>query len=97
LLDIEGATAREVGLQHGRILKERIKDTIELYSRTAFHEIPEEEIFARSGFFRDKIREFNASYCEEIEAIAEGAELQPEWIYALNCRTELIPPPTDDV
>ena len=86
-----------MGLQHGRILKERIMDTIELYSRTAFHEIPEEEIFARSGFFRDKIREFNASYCEEIEAIAEGAELQPEWIYALNCRTELIPPPTDDV
>ncbi len=42
--------------------------------------------------FREKIAMVDEEYCEEIEGIAKGAEVDPRWIYALNCRTELLPP-----
>lgn len=42
--------------------------------------------------FREKIAMVDEEYCEEIESIAKGADVDPRWIYALNCRTELLPP-----
>lgn len=81
-------TPREIGLQHGSLLKDRIKKTI-----TYYHGIfnkPEEEIFDAAMRFKQVISEFNKDYSEEIEGIAEGAGVNSLWIYALNARSEIL-------
>ncbi|MCY3413006.1 MAG: hypothetical protein INQ03_15315 [Candidatus Heimdallarchaeota archaeon] len=79
---------REIGIQHGTHLKDRIHKTIEYYH--GIFKKTEEEIFDAASIFKDKIKQFNEKYCEEIEAIAEAAEVNPMWIYALNSRTEIL-------
>ncbi len=81
-------TPREIGLDHGRLLKNRILKMIEFYQ--GVFDRTEDEIFERAGVFKKRIMEFNLAYSEEIEAIAEGAEVDPLWIYALNARTEIL-------
>ena len=90
LLDISG-TAREIGLQHGRALRSRIWRCWQLY----------ESVFANVGVdsatmpslardFRASIGSFDAAYVTEIDAIAEGADIEPWKIVLLNARSETI-------
>ncbi len=81
-------TPREVGLNHGRLLKDRILKVIEFYQGVFNRN--ESEIFEVAKVFKKRIKDFNPAYCVEIEAIAEGAEVDPLWIYALNARTEIL-------
>jgi len=77
----------EIGLQHGRQLRDRIVQCFQFY-KTLFGR-PEEEIFRYADHFRQRIREFNPIYEQEILAIANGAELDPRIIFVLNSRTEI--------
>lgn len=81
-------TPREIGLDHGRLLKDRIFKMIEFYQ--SVFERTEDEIFEVAKVFRRLIIDFNIDYATEIDAIAEGAEVDPLWIYALNARTEIL-------
>lgn len=78
----------EIGFQHGRILKQRIQRVIDFYG-SVFNQ-KEEEVFKKSVYYKKKISDFNSDYCVEIEALAKGAEVHPNWIYALNSRTEIL-------
>lgn len=87
LLSVKG-TAREIGFQHGKLIKERIQKTIKAYHLASGME--EEIIFKKAEIFKKAINGFNPDYSEEIEAIAKGSGAHPLWIYALNGRTELM-------
>jgi isopenicillin-N N-acyltransferase-like protein len=81
-------TYREIGLQHGRQLRERIRQTANFYNQVLFKgqfDLIEEQ----GNLYLAKIDQFNPGFGEEIRAIAEGAN-QPIWqIAALNARTEI--------
>ncbi len=87
LINLEG-DPKNIGYTHGKLLKDRIKKTIEFYN--GIFNRSENEIFQVASKYKQIIAEFNSKYCEEIEGIAEGADVNPLWIYALNSRTELI-------
>lgn len=87
LIELQG-TPREIGLQHGRILKDRIQRTITYYH--GIFKKPEEKIFDEAKRFKKVISEFSRAYSDEIEGIAEGAAVDPLWIYALNARSEIL-------
>ena len=87
LIELSG-TPKEIGLQHGKQLKNRIHKTITFYKK-AF-ELPEEEILEKAKHFKDIIMKATPHLAEEIEAIAQGSGTNPLWIYALNSRTEIL-------
>jgi len=78
----------ERGKQHGEQLSAEIAKTIDFY-RSIFG-LPETEILQHADFFRKIIDEFEPGYSEEIDGIAQGAGVDPLWIFALNARTEIL-------
>ena len=76
------------GRQQGDLLKERIHKTIDFYKRQFL--IPEEEILRIANEFRDSTKAFREDLYLEIETMAQAAEADPVWIYALHGRTELL-------
>jgi isopenicillin-N N-acyltransferase-like protein len=87
LIYVEG-TPRELGLQHGRQLKNRIEKVIEFYKRV--FKKPESEVFQHAAHFQKLLTAEFPDYATEIEAIAEGAEIDPLWVYAINARSEIL-------
>ncbi len=87
LISIKGC-AEERGFQHGNQLKDQINKVIQFY-QTIFHK-NQEDIFREAKYFKNRIKEYNCEYVEEIEALSEGAKVNPLWIYALNSRTEIL-------
>ncbi|MBI5505709.1 MAG: peptidase C45 [Deltaproteobacteria bacterium] len=87
LLELRGdAYAR--GFAHGRALAERIGRMIEVYGR--YFARSEAAVFGVARHFQHVIAEFSREYAEEIEAVAEGAGVDPLWIFALNARSEFL-------
>jgi isopenicillin-N N-acyltransferase like protein len=82
--------ADERGYQHGTDLRDRIEATIGFY-REIFG-MTKEAVFDLARYFQGEISKYMASYATEIEAIASGSKQEPEWIYALNARTEILSP-----
>jgi isopenicillin-N N-acyltransferase-like protein len=81
-------SAREIGEQHGSLLRDRINDCWDFYRSI----IPgkDSELRELSEDFAKVISNYDTSYAEEIEGISHASNI-PLWkIYALNCRTELI-------
>ncbi len=78
----------ERGVQYGEQLKEKIAATIRYY-RSIFT-LPEAEIMRHARYFRNTIRAFNPDYIEEIDGIAQGAEVDALWVVALNARSEIL-------
>lgn len=76
------------GLQHGGQLKVAIGEAIEFY-RSIFG-MTEPEILSHATHFQYLIENFNRGCSDEILGIAEGAEIDPLWIVALNARTEIL-------
>ena len=87
IISLKGSSA-DIGLQHGRILRKRINETINWYKKIISRE--ESEILALATHFKSEIAQFNPNYCDEIEGVAAGAEVNPLWIYALNSRSEIM-------
>ncbi|MBS3168969.1 peptidase C45 [Candidatus Woesearchaeota archaeon] len=87
LIELSG-TPQEIGFAHGKLLKGRIKKTLAFY-KTIFKK-EDKIILQQAAHFQKVIIKTFPQYAEEIEAIAEGAELDPLWIYALNARTEIL-------
>lgn len=86
-ITISGLPA-ERGFQHGQQLKARIEQAIAFYTRIFGK--PEADLFSMAGHFRQKIHAFNPAYTAEIDALAEGAEVDTRYIYALNSRSEIL-------
>ena len=81
----------ERGRQYGRLLAERVRRSAGLYGGTL-------ESLGLPGARRDsllseyarKIGEFDAAYLEEMEGIAEGADVPLAEIVMINARTEVV-------
>lgn len=80
--------AEERGYQYGRLLAESIARTIDFYAR--IFRKSQWEIYLRASYFKKVIQDYHREYAVEIESIAEGASINPLWIYALNSRTEIL-------
>jgi isopenicillin-N N-acyltransferase-like protein len=83
---------RACGLSHGRQLKERIRETFDFYAQKVFRASPlgMDQIRERATLVRNIVLDFKPEYATEIDAIAEGAEMEAWQIYALNARTEIL-------
>lgn len=79
---------KEIGLQHGETCRSRIEKSISFYD--SLFKIDNTKLKHLANHFKEQIKAFNPVYCTEIEAIAEGADVEPYWIYALNSRTEIL-------
>lgn len=84
---IEGGPHQR-GRQHGEQLKTEIAETVDFY-RSIFG-LPESQVLQLAAHFHNVIQHFNADYIDEITGIAEGADIDPLWIAALNSRTEIL-------
>jgi isopenicillin-N N-acyltransferase-like protein len=78
----------DIGFQHGRFLKEKIHSTVKWYKNIISYE--EKDLNSLIDHFKSIIKKFNPHYCNEIESIAEGAAIEPQWIYMLNARSEIM-------
>lgn len=85
-------TPREVGAQHGELLRDRIELAVEQYLERFDHFADLDRAAARREARRyiEPIREFDSEILEEIEGIADGAGLALEDVLAINCRSELM-------
>ncbi len=86
-ITIKGAPYQR-GRQHGEQLKTAIAQAIVFY-RSIFG-LPDAEILHHAIHFQNLIQAFNAEYMDEINGIAEAADIDPLWIVALNARTEIL-------
>ena len=86
-ISIKGSP-EELGFQHGDRLAEKINNTIEFYAKVSGDS--HEDLLSKARYFKQKIKEYNYDYVREIEALSEGADINPLWIYALNSRTEIL-------
>lgn len=83
------------GLAYGRELRDRIRATYGFYANTVFpsSQCSLHEIRKRADRVRQIILAFEPQYATEIEAIAEGADMEAWQIYVLNARTEILNAP----
>jgi isopenicillin-N N-acyltransferase like protein len=79
---------REIGWQHGEQLREQIACTLDYY-RCIFG-LGEAQLKERAEAFARIIGDFEPAFAQEIEAIAEAANLDSRFIYALNSRSEIL-------
>jgi isopenicillin-N N-acyltransferase like protein len=86
---------RERGRQYGRKARDRVRRSISLYGAAAGGDASKIRALATS--FLPQIEAFDAAYLEEMQGIAEGAEVELADIALVNARTEILrmlkPPP----
>jgi isopenicillin-N N-acyltransferase-like protein len=90
LFDVEGSPA-EMGRAYGRLAGEYIHRSIAIY-QNAYEKkgVSWETARSKSREYKPQIERYNPDFLVELEAIAEGAELQIEDLVAINARTELL-------
>lgn len=84
-------SSREIGFQHGQVLRERVRATWAFY-KSVFESIgaSETELKHVAALASKAVRDFDERYAVEMEAIAEAAGLDPWEIVCLNARTEVL-------
>lgn len=82
-------TPHERGLVYGRAANNLIRENIALY-RNFLKKFDDETLRMHARSFADATKAFRPAFVEEMDAIAEGAGVEPEYIYMLNARTELL-------
>lgn len=83
---------RSIGLGHGRAAAPTIRRTVEFYRQflSSFSSDAAEQAERLAQHFRTVISTQSPHLATEIEAIAEGAGLEPIWLFMLNARSELL-------
>jgi isopenicillin-N N-acyltransferase-like protein len=87
--------ARERGLAHGRQLQGLIHKTYDFYQSAIFKNssLNTQQIRKRAAQVAKLIGDFDPDFVTEIQAIAEGADIESWKIYVLNARTEILNAP----
>lgn len=82
---------RERGVAHGERMHREIHQALDYYrSRFLSDRVRLEQHIAQ---LMPKIADFRPDYIEEMDAIAQAANVEPFWIYCLNARSELMSSP----
>ncbi|MBW2305407.1 MAG: hypothetical protein JRG73_00620 [Deltaproteobacteria bacterium] len=82
----------DIGLEHGRKLKERVKRNVSIYM-DAFQEVTSldrDEVFARAEKVMAACESYSPELVEELQGIARGAGCHVFEILAINARLEII-------
>jgi len=79
---------KQIGLQHGRLLKDRIQKNVDIYKRQFCK--TDEWIQFKATQILNTLDKYVPDIAEEIRGIAEGSGQSIVWITALNSRTEFI-------
>ncbi|KXG46920.1 Peptidase C45, acyl-coenzyme A:6-aminopenicillanic acid acyl-transferase [Penicillium griseofulvum] len=89
-LKLQG-TPREIGLQHGRALREQIHSQISIYDTMFQHtsNLAWADVREVATEFQPTLQSLTPHLLTEMEGIAEGAGLDILDIIALNCRSEI--------
>jgi isopenicillin-N N-acyltransferase-like protein len=87
VIKLEG-NSEEIGFKHGEILKDKIHSTVAWYKNIISKD--EKKLLDLVKYFKTVIETFNPEFISEIEAIAIGADIDPDWIYMLNARSEIM-------
>ena len=81
----------ERGVQYGRQAKERIRKSVELYGSTLVElGYNSQQRLALIQSFVPAIGEFAAHYIDEMQGIADGAEVEFADVVMINARTEVV-------
>ncbi len=86
-IELSGS-AQERGFEHGKTLRTSIEHVLNYY--LSIFGLREQQVFLQAKHFRQVIRNFSPSIADEVEHIAEGASVDPLFIYALNARSEIL-------
>jgi isopenicillin-N N-acyltransferase like protein len=90
LIELTGG-ARERGLQYGRLARDRIHRSVQIYGgHLQGMALGRAEIEPIVQAFLPKIEEFDPAYVEEMRGIAEGAGLELSDVVLINARTEIL-------
>lgn len=83
---------RERGIQIGQQSVDRIRGSIDLYTEVFAHYagLTWADVVRHARQFREPIGEFDSTILEEMDGVAQGAELDPDEILALNVRSEVM-------
>ena len=83
---------RERGRQHGNLAGSQITIGLERYMERFAHyqNLSPTEVRRRAAGYAEAIREYDPDLLEEIEGIAEGADVDRDEVLALNCRSEVM-------
>ncbi|OLS27091.1 MAG: hypothetical protein HeimC3_05580 [Candidatus Heimdallarchaeota archaeon LC_3] len=87
VINIKG-DAEEIGFQIGSKISDRIRKALDFYK--ILWQKDEEIILKEVQHFKKHINDFDSNYGAEIEGIARGANIDADWIYALNARSEIL-------
>ena len=92
IIAIAGSPHRR-GVQHGAAARERIQRSIATYARLfAYCGITWGEAQVRAARYRGVVATAAPALLEEMAGIADGAGVTEDEIFALNARTEILPP-----
>ncbi|MCX7173976.1 MAG: C45 family autoproteolytic acyltransferase/hydrolase [Proteobacteria bacterium] len=81
----------ERGYQHGTAVPERVRRSVDLYrSQLESRGVPGESLMKLADAMVPVIQNFEPSYLEEMQGIADGAGLVLTDIIVINCRTEMM-------
>ena len=88
---ISRGTPYEIGLSHGKANPDRVQKSYDNNLRLCLErgDVSKEELYRISAGYMKPVENYNQDYIEEIQGIADGAEMKLEDIMLLNCRTEL--------
>ena len=71
-------THLDIGYQHGLGCRSRIEKSISFYD--SLFKLETTKLKTLANHFKEQIMTFNPKFATEIEAIAEGADVEPYWI-----------------
>ena len=85
---ILSGSPENIGFCHGKKLRSEIHKALDYYLN--HFKLTDDELKKAAHYFAGVIRDFNPDYIIEMDAIAEGAGIEPYLVYALNSRSELM-------
>ncbi|MHA2103208.1 MAG: C45 family autoproteolytic acyltransferase/hydrolase [Candidatus Hodarchaeales archaeon] len=87
IFDVKG-NPEEIGFQIGKKIPDRIQKALNFYK--ILWQKDEDIVLKETQHFKKYINDFDPNYGAEIEGIAKGANIDADWIYALNARSEIL-------
>ncbi len=88
-ISVEG-TPKEIGFQTGTLLKDEIHQNIEFYIAYILEKMSPQQLSKVVLYIKSLLEKFYPHLLVEIEHMASGAEIKPEYLFAMNARTELL-------
>jgi isopenicillin-N N-acyltransferase-like protein len=88
-ISVEG-TPEEIGFQTGTLLKDEIQLNSEFYIAYILEKMSAQQLSKAVLYIKSLLANFCPNLLVEIEHMASAAKIKPEYLFAMNARTELL-------